>query len=215
VVDFLRRVPLRSGGTAEVVVHEMVGLASMLGRCAGWVRLVQPHVVADERRADRHWDWQVEIPFTVAAFGWRRRPRMFQMCRRDDDFPLGMVALLEEERRIVNHDLPAVFVWYATAAPEAAFPGHDTPVNLMTSTMDIAVTVALNGRAGGHLWLHADPAGGDRLVSWYVSKNFDSVPRWVTLPQPSVGFRRNDGRYYLLTPEGALRRSQALERFRS
>lgn len=215
MVDFLRRVPLRSGGSLEVEVHEIIWPVNGVARCSSWMRQVQPHVARDATRADRDWDWLVEIPTIVRVLGARRGARMFQLCRRSDGFPLGMVALLEQERWIDNERQPAVFVWYATGAPAAAIPGDDKPANLMTSTLDIAVSVALASAAQGRLWLHADPAGGDRLLDWYATKGFDRVPRWVSLPGRLPGFRRNDGRYFRLTPGGSNRFAAALEGFRT
>lgn len=174
-----------------------------------------PYIRDDPARPDRDWDWLYRIPMLTFAVGAVRRPRLFQLSLADTDFPLGMVALLENERWPDDPDLPAVYVWYLTGAPSAAVAGRGDPRLLTTATLDIAVTVGLNGAAHGRLWLHALPEGGETLSDWYVAKGLQYVAPGVSLPSSVFLARENDGRYFQLTTRGAEDFSRRLDGYRS
>jgi hypothetical protein len=174
----------------------------------------EPYVQGDAQRADRAWDWRITIPALAFAIGAARRPRMFQVCLAATDHPLAMVVLLENERWIADPAMPAVYVWYLTGAPAIATSGHGQPRLLTSAALDIAVTVSLNSRALGRLWLHAAPEGGTRLLDWYRNRGLEPVPASATLPQPRVGRRRNDSRYFQMKPEAAVAFSMDLDAFR-
>ena len=113
-------------------------------RARRWEALVHaPFIRADATRPDRDWDWLWEIPILTFAVGVVRRPRLFQLSLATDDFPLGMIALLENERWPQDFALPAVYVWYVTAAPRNAVEGRGRPQLRTSATLDIAVTLGL------------------------------------------------------------------------
>jgi len=179
------------------------------------MRLVhRPFIEGDDTRADRDWDWRWEIPLIAFGGGLARRPRMFQLCRAADDFPLAMVALLENERWIEDHSKPAVYLWYLAGAPGSAFAGRDAPKLLSAAALDIAITVSLSGPPNGRLWLHAAPEGGDALLKWYSGRGLIHVPRGTSLPGPRISQRLNDGRYFVLTPAAAVLAYDAMSSYR-
>jgi len=185
------------------------------GRCERWMRLVhRPFIEDDDTRADHEWDWRWEIPLIAFGGGLARRPRMFQLCLAADDFPVAMVALLENERWIEDHSQPAVYLWYLAGAPAAAFTGRDAPKLLTAAALDIAVTVSLNGPPNGRLWLHAAPEGGASLLNWYAARGLERMPRKTKLPGPRLSPRVNDGRYFVLTPEAAVLASDAMSEYK-
>ena len=185
-------------------------------RARKWERQVQaPFIRGDGTRTDKDWDWLYQIPVLTFAVGAGRRPRLFQLSLSQDDFPIGMVALLEHERWPRDQDLPAVFVWYMTGAPHRAVCGRGGPRLLTTATLDIAVTVGLNGAARGRLWLHAAPEGGLPLLRWYHDKGLEMVPPDLVLPSSRLVPRENDGRYLQLTGCGAAAFSRRLDGYRS
>lgn len=214
-VAFVRQLPSASGPPIAVSVAEVPTPMRQSSRCRRWMELVHERFIRpDESRADRNWDWRWQIPLITFGGGLARRPRMFQLCRASDSFPLGMLALLENERSINDHSQPAVYVWYLTGAPEAAVQDKGAPKGITTAVLDIAVTLSLNGPAQGRLWLHADRGGGERLLDWYRSKGLESVAPDITLPGPAVVGRPNDGRYLQLDEARARQVSDRLAGWR-
>jgi len=199
-----------------VVVRRINRAMRTPARCRRWLDLVHdPFIEGDHTRADHDWDWAFAIPQLTFAVGVLRRPRMFQLCMAGSDFPLGMVALLENERWIDDQSQPAVYVWYLTGAPSAAVVDHGGPKLLTAAVLDIAVALSLNGRAQGRLWLHADPGGGPGLLDWYSNRGLEPIAASVTLPSPVLAQRRNDGRYFQLTPRSAISVSNSMDAYRS
>lgn len=195
MVNFMTSVPAGSGHRLPVVIHEIPWSLIGSGRCNMWASLVHDKFIKiDPTRADRDWEWRVLIPITTFGGGLKRRPRMFQIASAASDFPLGMVALLENERWIGNEKQTAVYVWYVTGAPKAAVAHLGTPGLLTVAALDIAVTCSLNDAARGKLWLHAAPRGGANLMNWHRSLKLEEIPANEALP----GIRTNDGRYFRL-----------------
>lgn len=155
-----------------------------------------PFIARDRSRADRDWDWRMEVPLLTFGLGLARKPRMFQLRTADTHFPLAMVSLLEHERWIGNRRRPAVFLWFMAGAPAVAVADHGAPRLITAAALDIALTISLNGAAQGRLWLHADPRGGGKLMDWYANRGLERVPADTTLPGPRVSERVNDGRYF-------------------
>ena len=198
-----------------VTVHELPRTLGVPDRCKKWVEQVHgPFVSQNPARADREWDWEMQIPLLTFAAGAIRRPRMFQLCLARGDFPIAMVALLERERRIGDQRQPAVYVWYLTGAPLEAVDAHGAPRLITAAALDIAVTISLESAAQGHLWLHAAPEGGGTLMDWYRKKGLESVPLGTRLPGP-VGGRTNDGRYFRLAPHSAKAVSDSMNAYRA
>ncbi len=213
--------PTATGGRAEIVVHEIASSFVTPPRCRRWAEQVQaPFITPDPARADRDWDWEVLIPTLTFAAGVRRQPRMFQISLAATDFPLGMVALLENERWIGRPRQSAVYLLYLSGAPAAAFAAWDeggragAPKLLTAAGLDVAVSVSLNGPAQGRLWLHAAPEGGEGLLAWYRGRGLEPVPAGAKLPSPVLPARRNDGRYFQLTARRAVGVSRQLDGFR-
>lgn len=214
-LPFVRRLPAASGGTIGVDVAEIPRPLRETGRCGRWMDLVHtPHIATDPTRTDRAWDWRRRIPLIAFGGGFARRPRLFQLHTDPGDFPLGMIALLENERAIGDEASSAVFVWYLAGAPEAAVQAHGNPRAITTAVLDIAIQVGLHGQADGRLWLHADPGGGDRLLDWYQAKGLEMVPQDTTLPGPAIVGRPNDGRYFRLDEARARRVAAHLAEWR-
>lgn len=184
--------------------------------CKRWIDVVhRPFIEGDTTRADHDWDWEWQIPKLTVAAGIRRKPRLFQIALIEDNFPVGMVALLEHERWPDHHSRKAVFVWYLTAAPTAAVATYGSPKALMRTALDVAVTVALNGEAQGRLWLHAAPEGGHTLLDWYRTQGLVRISPNVILPSAPYPVRINDGRYFKLTSERSHLVSGNMDGFRS
>jgi hypothetical protein len=82
------------------------------------------------------------------------------------------------------------------------------PALLGQAALDVALAVSLAGPAAGRLWLHADPAGGRDLLSWYgLDAIMTRIPpeTFPVLPGDVIrGGRQNDGRYFGFTRETAL-----------
>ena len=202
--------------------------------CEEWHRSVQPEIDARppttpwspfypmfllglKTRADVGWDWRNWGNLVFSRPLRRRKPRLFTLATRDlvskASVPLGMIALLEAERWVEDWNEPAVFVWFMSAAPERFLQQKLSriPKSIGRATLDIAISVALDGPADGRLWLHADKTGGASLAQWYATGGMTCVPsRYRSLP-PGAPFRRNDARYFWHTKVSALKASQSLD----
>ena len=212
LTPFVKRLPAASGNFIPVAVREIRPSLRPSYRARRWETLVHaPYIRVDGARPDRDWDWVWEIPILTFAVGVARRPRIFQLSLALDDFPLGMIALLENERWPTDHAQPAVYVWYVTGAPFAAVAGRGDPKLRTAATLDIAVTIGLNSAADGRLWLHAAPEGGDTLLRWYTEKGFEQVAGHIVLPSGLLVPRENDGRYFQLTATAAADFSRGLD----
>jgi hypothetical protein len=216
LLKFVQKLPTTKGGRIEVGVRVATNRGDARELCDRWVSQVHgPFIEGDTSRADAEWDWDLEIPGLTFAIGIRRRPRLLQLHTADDGFPLGMVALLENERWIGRHQEPAVYVWYLAGAPSAAFAKRrEIPKLLTAATLDSAITLSLNGPAEGRLWLHAAPEGGERLLEWYSGVGLERVPERIRLPGPVLRPRRNDGRYFRLMRATAVTVSSRLTEYR-
>ena len=216
LIPYIKRLPTVSGHCIPVFVKEIKASIKPSQRARRWETLVHaPFIRDDPARADRDWDWVWEIPILTFAVGAIRRPRLFQLAHVEDNFPLGMIALLENERWPRDHALPAVYVWYLTGAPDTALVSLGRPKPRTAAVLDIAVTIALNGLADGRLWLHAAPEGVTSLMAWYTSLGLEPVAGDLVLPSAKLVPRDNDGRYFQLTPQAARDFSRRLDRYRN
>ncbi|WP_232631434.1 hypothetical protein [Methylobacterium sp. Leaf118] len=131
-----------------------------------------------------------------------------------------MIALLANERWFEDWSQPATYLWYLSTAPAEIleFKGAQgaaiIPRQIGRMAFDVALTVALEAMGRGRLWLHADPAGGDRLVRWstqMVGMRTIDPAQHPKLPGSTLtGGRRNDGRYLYLDAQAALQTHAAL-----
>ena len=216
MVPFVKRLPTASGESLDVVVHELESWGASVSAGANWFTLVQePFIAKDRQRADWNWDWRIKIPLFTFGAGLTRRPRIYQLCSAEDLFPLAMVSVLETERWIWNHRQSALFLWYLTGAPAAAVASRRSPKLVTAAAFDLALTVSLNSRANGRLWLHAAPEGGTRLLDWYEAKGLERVPLGTRLPGPKFSERINDGRYFYVTADNAGVVSDSMKEYRS
>ncbi|TGD99872.1 hypothetical protein [Methylobacterium nonmethylotrophicum] len=88
------------------------------------------------------------------------------------------------------------------------------PKMIGRAALDVAACIALN-ECEGRLWLHADPKGGPRLLSWYRNLGMEIVDpaTYPTLPGFSSG-RFNDGRYLNFDRDAALRFHDSHKQYR-
>lgn len=166
-------------------------------------------------RADHDWEWET---ITWDCFGIRKRsvpyyPESYaltlpQHCDRDG-FPL-VVGLMKIDRRSVyplNHEETAVFLWYCSTAPRQAlvpFLGTSQHPDVGVLTIDTAAICAYQDMNEGRVWLHADPADPNLSLFYKNQGMMQLLPNGVRLPGIRRFIRRNDGRYFVLTPGDAL-----------
>lgn len=112
------------------------------------------------------------------------------------------MALLERERFPLNPDSDSVYVWYLSVAPSRLLrfflPFNSVPRRIGQACIDGAVERSLDLGHGGRLWLHAAPAGGTKLMDWYIATcGMKTVPGSVDRLPGIAGLatRQNDGRY--------------------
>lgn len=216
MVTFLRALPSATVGTIEIAVTESRP-QNVRAHCAAWAKKVHwPYIAGVASRSDRDWgpDWHFRIPGAFLAGRTLRRSRMFRLVSVHTRSPIGIILLLESERWVADQNRPAVFVWYCSGAPDAYLTYHGHPKMVHRAVLDIAVTVSLNGPADGQLWLHAEPKGGQALLDWYAGRGLLPLAASLDLPQPIIGSRVNDGRYFCLDATAARRYSASLDSWR-
>lgn len=208
MISHIQTLPLRAGNRADVVVQRLAPETMPLAITAWNQQIHSPYITKARDRADANWDWN-RILRQCKTIGVRRGLLVFQIAHRDTATPLAMVVLLADERWPLDHSQPAVFAWYLSGAPSEAVQSIGEPKCLMRAAMDVALTVSLNGKADGRLWLHAAPEGGRRLLEWYAGFGLQPISKNIRLP--AFPIRQNDGGYFMTDPSLARRLSCTMD----
>jgi hypothetical protein len=157
-----------------------------------WHRLVQPLIndqyvkaAADVPqdayagvRADVGWNWPLNYALAGTSNRMRRgAERAVAWCIVADvaegPIPIGMItAVPAYASPYPNDDAKRGFVWYLSNAPTEHYNKVGCPPLLRVAYMlvDIAIQTRLDVGADASIFLHADPAGGDKLTELYEGK---------------------------------------------
>lgn len=222
-VGFVRRAPTRSGTDVNLRVTRME-----LPHVLWWHAHVQPVIDEDQGRVDRGWNWLLYVPFATAVGGiLRRRPAGYTIGIVDEErghlIPCALVQLVGRYPALDARGRRGGFVWYLSTAPEAALLGFEgsqltadrLPKRLGQIALDVAVTHSLNHRRRGRVALHADDAGGERLLEWYLAQGMSRYPEERRIPfGPRRLFVPNDGRYCFFSVPAAVEASRRLDELR-
>jgi hypothetical protein len=104
----------------------------------------------------------------------------------------------------------SVFTWFLTSAPSEALTTLSVPdpPSLGRILIDTALVTSLALGLEGQMWLHAAPAGGERLAHFYGTIcHMSALPAGSPLP----GGRSSDGRFYYATASLANQLVRALK----
>lgn len=169
-------------------------------------------------RSDYRWPWhQMRRALPVAQAMVGRRCRFLTIFLQDasgNAVPAAMLALIERypwplqrAKRFrfrfgfVNE---STFTWFLSSAPRSALRGlgiTKTP-SLIRVLIDTALVTSVTLELRGRMWLHAAPAGGDRLLETYLKKcklrRVKLGTRIPKLPRPFTGVL-SDGRHFYAT----------------
>lgn len=153
-----------------------------------WDRTIQADIVADGiremmagrpmPRADLYWTWTgLRVLFPLAQRLNRRRCRALSVFVENDlgqGVPAGMVLLIEQYPWLFPLQAPATestFLWFIASAPRESLikRGVEDPPPLGRILIDTALVTSSALGHEGQMWLHAAPAGGARLIGFYVN----------------------------------------------
>lgn len=157
-----------------------------------WHRHVQPlindqYVKARENvtqdtfagvRADVGWRWPLNYAL-AGCFNRLRRgtERAVAWCivaeAQEGLVPVGMITAVPAYASPYPDDEAKLgFVWYLSNAPTEHYSKVGLPplLGVAYTLLDIAIQTRLDVGADGSIFLHADPAGGDKLIEFYEDK---------------------------------------------
>ena len=152
------------------------------------------------------WDTRVRpsLPRGRPDAGWRwtqlyflaRLPLRRGLAIRAAEGVVGLAVYNTSSHLLTAPGLSAFYIWYLSARPECSVKG------IGRGLLYSVVREGMLSGAMGRISLHADPAGGDELLSLYRALGLAQVS--AELP----GYKRqpNDGRFFELS-------STAVERF--
>lgn len=188
---------LSCGGTNDTGVQAAIDVVPMTWQSAWyWHRQVQPlidkHYIREQDRrpgkdvfagvrADVRWRWPTY--FALAA-GWNRaRPgaapaeRAVAWCvtaaTEDGPIPIGMLtAVPAYASPYLGEHAKLGFVWFLSDAPAEHYQLNGLPkmFGVAYTLLDIAVQSRLDLGEDASIFLHADPAGGPKLIAFYETK---------------------------------------------
>ncbi len=174
-----------------------------------WDKEIQPHIKKDRPNApDADWNWRaihnnvslVGSPIPLVTLS--KAPKIYALTymTSNGEVPAGLMALLEEERWPFDHSMNAVYCFYISSAMPKVLRkciNEEAPKAVGRTLLHYAVYRSHIRKAGGRLWLHADPKGGADLKNWYKNCKMKVLPKsnsgkMITVPGL---IRTNDGRY--------------------
>jgi hypothetical protein len=190
-MNFLRHCPSKNQLLCRINVEPLT-----LDYAQLWHQKVQPWI-ARMSRPDKRWRW-VHLHF-LQQIGIAEGFCITVADDGGDAFPIGMVILRHSSKALSDNTKPETYLWYLADAPPAALTANgikSEPV-LGRALIDIAVARNVAQGKAGRISLHAAPAGGLNLYSFYHEKcgleNF---------PKTRGGFR-NDGRFFFTSERSA------------
>jgi len=161
-------------------------------------------------RADVTWDWTRNLLLAQAynSIGFNRSPHpafAWSLVLRSEDgadqVPIGMLTVAPQfHATLAGPPRDRAFVWYLADAP-VEFYQHlqiEEAHGVASALVDTAIQTRLDLLAGidASTFLHADPAGGPRLIAYYskhgMTRVMGSGPR-VSLCRPF-----KTGEYFLM-----------------
>ena len=227
-VGFIVRAPSLVDGK-----HVFLDIRSALPVDIEWWNAYIQCEIAKEKRPDQKWNWDLlGTLYYSYAKTVGQQPKILVVSTVLDDgrsVPVAMVMIVNNYYSL--NDYPrnkrASFLWFLSDAPRSALQkakldedgrmleAHEIPKMVGTIALDSAVCEAFNAITEGRMGTHADPKGGESLISWYESKKMLRLPKNIPLP---VGLRSvlvsNDGRYLYYTIDNAVSFSQSLDYLR-
>jgi hypothetical protein len=220
--SFIQRLPMATPGlSAAVKVVPM-----QYEHAVFWHAHVQPIIdgqytraggsnIAGNIRADVGWDWTRNFALmalnNLALFSanWAGRAQGYALLIDDageSDIPIGMLTMVPQfDTTVHGVSRDRTFTWYLSDAPSELYDALNVvPLKLVAKALlDTSIIAALIGGLDGESLLHADPAGGTRLLDFYEkSCKMTPVPRSnVRISKLRSG---NTGGYFLFEPQDSL-----------
>jgi hypothetical protein len=130
-------------------------------------------------RADVGWNWPFVYSLAAVFNRTRKSPeraRAWLVAARvvEGLVPIGMLTEVPAYASPHEHDPTAKlgFVWYLSNAPTEHYRNVGLPSirNVAYVLLDVAIQSRLQSCGDAAIFLHADPAGGEKLVTFYGEK---------------------------------------------
>jgi hypothetical protein len=193
--SYIRKLPVKNYGICDVWVEELANRS----RIDWWVKNIQPEISKNRSRPDWDWNWPRQYDHYRRLFQ-KKRPSFFALCAegKTETVVLALCYCLAEEQYPLDSNLRSTFGWYLTSAPkhilsqrleETRMPGL-----IGRGSLDAILIKSVAQGHKGRVWLHADPEGGEALLSTYSRWGMDQIPENVSVIRFKVEV--NDGRYF-------------------
>lgn len=185
-----------------------------------WHNFVQkPYINKDRERVDFGWNWIIYSRwFRKVSTFLNQKPVLYFICTKKNDnvVPLGMVLVANNYPWIKDPTLKSSFIWYLTTAPVEFLKEHlsDSEIpHISEVTLDVGITASYHNLNKGHLGLHADLKGGEKLLNFYRRCKLQTLEKSAKLPK-GRSFKGNDGRYFFYDENTAFSVSSKLDYLR-
>lgn len=173
-------------------------------------------------RADVGWNWPL-VYSLAATFNWGRPPaeraRAWLVAAKvvEGLVPIGMLTEVAVYASPYQDDETKKlgFVWYLSNAPMEHYRkvGLSPLRNVGYVLLDVAIQSRLQSSGDGAIFLHADPAGGDKLSTFYGEKC--GMTRLWSEKRLSPFRKMIPGEYFAFTHEEALSFAKRLDPLRT
>jgi len=202
--DFCTKAPVR--GNKAKLVDIVVARADSHDIQFWDSEMVPRNIKHSPGRADVKWKWQ-NILALAATQDAQGRPYEFYAISTPNSegewIRAAMMMIICPHPHIApNSDDGSAFVWFLAAAETKSLTDEkikvSEPPSLGRVMIDTAIVHSLGCGYAGRIGLHAAPAGGPELLSFYADHcQLDRVPKTSRLPlMVSTALKGNDGRYF-------------------
>lgn len=131
------------------------------------------------------------------------------------DLPIGMLtAVPAYASPYPNEDNDLGFVWYLSDAPIELYAQRQIPQasGVASALLDIAIQTRLDLLGDAAIFLHADPAGGAKLIRYYEDKCLMTRLWHDKRISPVRSIKA--GEYFAMTHDQAMRFAKKFDRLR-
>ena len=179
--------------------------------CKWWNDNVQPVIDKNyPERADCGWDWSLLYCITKLSTGlYPIEGRvLFGAIKNEKGYvqiPIGLMIACPKAKFVAHSSGSACFLWFLASLPESLYPqfGVDRLKPAGRALVDVALCRSFRERYWGRVCLHADPAGGEQLMSWYKKIGMKVLDGQNSL-RGGRRWMKNDGRYLYYDVDDAI-----------
>lgn len=171
-----------------------------------WVKEIQPYIKTQPNRSDVNWRWGIFYMLT-RLIPQIKGYAILTKTNKNTAIPAGLILCFPKYKWLADHNKLSSFVWFITSAPNEILKtlDVDNPPKVGRCLLDTAVQISMNAGYQGRIGLHAAPAGGNKLMSFYRHLDMLNLERNIALPAGPARLLQtrqapqnyqNDGRFF-------------------